>query len=400
MHGGDLPFPEEWGRDVLIERLDRSAYARGATRLYRDLAADIDLPMGTPTMQLIADSVGGGLPSGLWSRIDDRVTTWSLPTRDILDLSHLLGLGDGLGMQGTMCVRVIAPHWVKIEKTTVRRGGSAADVLVAAAWAEDLARCRVVAMPPRGSRTAGPAEGRRADEAAPMTRTDGQEWWTAGFHVPLAAVSGCWTMSLDVAGAHVEQVEFGVLSPRLEAHRTVDTEFAGLRARLLAGRLGLKDKKPGRAGAFEEGVAWLLHLAGFVTIRYGNEVQNSVDVVAFRDDECAVFVDCTVEKPDGDKTAKVGGRAKTYAHEMRLRDGRSMLVYAAVFTLASRATVSDEQRKGAYEHDEVVIVCKEDLERLLDFVLLGEGTDRFLEELQRLGDPMGTNFGGVLRLPF
>ncbi len=155
----------------------------------------------------------------------------------------------------------------------------------------------------------------------------------------------------------------GLGSLRVIAHALFDSEFQQLRKRLASAKHN--------TDSFEEGVAWLLHLCGFASARYGHkDMQGATDVVAFRDESIAIFAECTAKIPPLEKIGDLRNRADAFQQRVNER-GRSIVLARAMFVAVSKKEISDEPVDRDHEQ-RVVLVAKEDMEALLEGAIRGE----------------------------
>ncbi len=169
---------------------------------------------------------------------------------------------------------------------------------------------------------------------------------------------------LSFGGKTLDAVPVGLGSVRVLAHALFDGDFEQLRKRLNSSKQNTDN--------FEEGVAWLLHLCGFASVRYGHkDMQGATDVVAFREGSIAVFAECTSKLPPFEKILDLRNRAAAFQRRVKEARGSSIVLARAMFVGISRRDISDEFVARAHE-ERVLLVAKEDMEDLLEGAIRGE----------------------------
>ncbi len=170
------------------------------------------------------------------------------------------------------------------------------------------------------------------------------------------------------------------LNPRLAAHRTVDLDNEFLRSALHDLPWTKRGKKESRLD-FEEAVATLLHLAGFLVERTGRlekivKGNSLADVLAFSPDgRRTIVAGCVSRNLSPNDITKIATRASELKREL----GPSTQINAVLFTTASAEELPYSLNEMA-QKDRVIIVSAAQLAKTLTTVEEGGS----LEELLRV----------------
>ncbi len=297
--------------------------------------------------------------------LERQLPAFDPPFGGIRGLAEEIGLAHAPGPGvATSVVEVIAPLWLTLDdlQRDVREGRLR--IKVKSYWT-DVGGEASVSIISRGD----PHKTRLPLGEAPWnvgSDSEGARVYTADVRVPDGSVS----VHLNYGPENIATILSGVASTPALAHELADPGFAILRSFLL----GPVHRK---GDNFEVGVAWLLHLAGFRSVRYGlKRLQRAVDVVAYLDDFNLVYGECSVEPPDPDKLSDVASRASALTELATSRGRRPITVLPTIFTAAPSGPLVRER-----PYPEVLILAREDIEDLLERALRGESAARFYEDL-------------------
>jgi hypothetical protein len=171
------------------------------------------------------------------------------------------------------------------------------------------------------------------------------------------------------------------LNPRHAIHQVFDQDVELLRKMLLK-------PDPDTPYAFENAVSMLLNIVGFSVTNYGRipKVQRGPDIVAISGSGQLAVIECTVGLLDEkDKLAKLVQRTKLIREKLTTSGYGHLHVQSAIVTPLSRDEVA-ANLETAGTHG-IAVVCKEDLEALLNQVGFPPNADRILENAKTLIPP-------------
>ena len=189
----------------------------------------------------------------------------------------------------------------------------------------------------------------------------------------MAASPSVLCVNLD--GERIEEQRVGTWSARLRAHEASDPELKKLRERLSVERT--------KAPWFEEAVAVLLHLAGFA-VEHMRLQSEAFDLLAFGPDERILCIECSVDAPDTDKMQKLLSRTTRLAGTLRRSGQASISVMSVFFLSIPRDDIAESVREEALERG-LLIVCRQEIEELLEAIEQGEATPAALDIIGMAG---------------
>ena len=166
------------------------------------------------------------------------------------------------------------------------------------------------------------------------------------------------------------------LNPRLAIHETVDNKLELITDLLLNPK---KDSSGSRN--FESAISVLLSLLGFAVTHYGEikPMQEGPDIIAITPQGNVGIVECTIGLLDEkDKLAKLVRRTKLIKENLASAGHGYIVIQPAIVSALPREQVTanlEEARKHR-----IAVVCREDIERLLNQVNLPASPDRFFDE--------------------
>jgi len=323
-------------------------------------------PVAVPAW--VAVGSGGSIdeivPYRAWQAIERALPAGDPPFASVEELARQLFIQNYLNNRSAARVVLCSPYWLRLVGAVPRVSEGKIDVEVQAAW-EDPTGATLSFMPSSPLHSAAkrilPLEG---SSWHPLSEGRWTSWTTS---VPVTADLGPCRLSLNYGGQQIDSMVTGLSVGRLAAHALVDPDFERLRDRLRAG----KDGKT--ADRFEQGVCWLLHLAGLSSVPYGaKDLQHGADVVAFDEERSVLFGECTVALPDDSKIQQIRSNALAYKRLITERYGKSMFVAAVIFCPQSRPPGIEDRLAQIYDEQHVAIAFAEDLEKLLEGALQGE----------------------------
>lgn len=168
------------------------------------------------------------------------------------------------------------------------------------------------------------------------------------------------------------------LNPRYAVHQVFDEDLELLRRMLLKPET---DKSP----TFENAVSTLLSLLGFSVSNYGRipKLQRGPDIIAFSPAGHIAVVECTLGLLDeNDKLAKLVQRAKLIRDKLNVTGYGFLQSLAVIVSPLSRDEVT-ANLETAGKHD-IAVVCKENIEEMLNQVNLPPNADKLFEDAKRL----------------
>lgn len=180
------------------------------------------------------------------------------------------------------------------------------------------------------------------------------------------------------------------LNPRLAIHQVFDEDLDLLR------RMVLKPETD-KPYVFENAVSTLFSLLGFAVSNYGRipKLQKGPDIIAISPTGHVSVIECTVGLLDeNDKLAKLVQRAKLIRDNLGGTGYGFLQLQAVIVTPLSRDEVT-ANLETAGRH-EIAVVCREELEGMLNQVTLPPNADRLFEDAKRLvpNAGQGSLFGG------
>lgn len=322
----------------------------------------------------VGDLVGDVASPGALGQLSEYLPTAEHPFAGLSDLSAELQLGGPPEERSSRKIHVISPIWVGWDSMESSIATGELALKIHSFWS-NLGHDLVLSAISRPER-APPWRVRSivGDRGWDSSAEDGVYRFStvlkANGSVPPA------DLHLSYRGVRLDTIPVGLGSVRTIAHAVFDADFDSLRRRL---------SNPKTTEAFEEGIAWLLHLCGFSAARYGHkDMQGAVDVVAFRDDSIAIFAEATSKIPPVEKIIDLRNRADAFQRRVKEARGVSVVLCRCMFVGVSREALSDEMISRA--HDEtVVLVANEDIDDLLEGALRGESATRAWGRLANCG---------------
>lgn len=137
--------------------------------------------------------------------------------------------------------------------------------------------------------------------------------------------------------------------------------------------------------AFEGATSTLLTLLGFSVVNYGRipKLQRGPDIIALTPVGHVGVIECTVGLLDeADKLAKLVQRTRLIRDKLREAGYGHLEVQPAIVTPLSRAeVVADLVTAGKHG---ICVVCRDDLEQMLNEVRLFPNAERIFQEAKRL----------------
>jgi hypothetical protein len=323
-----------------------------------------------PAWRLFAQgtSVHSLLPHGVWERINLALPAASPAFASIEHLAGHIGIADRVETGRTTFIDILAPYWLKFEKVTANQIDGTITVSIRSRWPAITGNASL-------SMIAG---GAAPSPVVPMP-VGGEGWETKTEEDSMILTTrlkptapGPWELFLNFEGQRIGSSRTGLGRSRLVAHQLIDPECKELRDRLAAKPKGIEQKKAKRDDRFEEGVTWLLHLCGLHAARYGySDVQQAPDVVAFLDDRGALYVECSIDFPPGEKLSKLRTRAEKFRATMAQEYQRDIIVEPLVCIPLRRSDLSEDQLENV-RSERIGLLCEEDLAKLRDQAHSGE----------------------------
>jgi hypothetical protein len=166
------------------------------------------------------------------------------------------------------------------------------------------------------------------------------------------------------------------LNPRFAIHETVDKKLELITDFLLNPK---KDSNGSRN--FESAISVLLSLLGFAVTHYGEikTLQDGPDIIAITPRGNVGIVECTIGLLDEkDKLAKLVRRTKLIKESLAAAGHGYIVIQPVIVSALPREQVTANLEE-AHKH-RITVVCREDIERLLNQVNLPASPDRFFDE--------------------
>ena len=173
------------------------------------------------------------------------------------------------------------------------------------------------------------------------------------------------------------------LNPRYAIHQVFDQDMELLKVMLLK-------PESDRPYAFEGAVSTLCHLLGFSAVNYGRipKLQQGPDLIAVTPTGKIGVIECTVGLLNvNDKLAKLVQRRTLIKEKLNAAGYGHLNILAAIVTPLSRNEVVADL-EVASKHN-IVVICKEEIEKLLSRIGLPQNPEILFQELERL--VQGTN---------
>jgi hypothetical protein len=168
------------------------------------------------------------------------------------------------------------------------------------------------------------------------------------------------------------------LNPRHAIHQVFDEDLELLKKMLL-------EPDTNRPYVFEGAVSSLLNLLGFSVSNYGRipKLQQGPDIIAVSASGDIGVIECTVGLLDeNDKLAKLVQRTKLIKEKLRGTGYGVLQIQSVIVTPLSRDEVAANlETAGKYN---IAVVCREDLEAMLNQISLPPNADRLFQEAKRL----------------
>jgi hypothetical protein len=291
---------------------------------------------------------------------------------------HVLGDAPHSFGSGNCFCRVVAPYEVRIEADSVHLSDGTASVTVVAEsrGAAERARLQLTTEPARDEI---PENSLLPPVHTWVTEAEGPWRWAHQFQVgdagAVSFILHCGAQSLQWERRNAFRV--GGRSVPLLVSETLDPDLEVLR-QSLSGESG----KSGRQAQFEEAVARLLTLGGFLVDRFSEKkLSDGIDLVAFAPDVLlCLAVECTTHAISASgKMSKLVGRA-SYLREAVAP--MSLLAIAVTSLSADGVAASDwenARRSG------VSVITREVLLEMVTLVRQGSGVSAFLELIRQKG---------------
>lgn len=168
------------------------------------------------------------------------------------------------------------------------------------------------------------------------------------------------------------------LNPRHAVHQVFDDDLDLLRQMLLR-------PDTDKPYVFENAVSTLLSILGFSVSNYGRipKLQKGPDIIAISPTGHVGVIECTVGLLDeNDKLAKLVQRTKLVREKLNSAGYGLLQLQAVIVTPLSRAEVT-ANLETAGKHD-IAVICKEDIEELLNQVALPPNADKSFEDAKKL----------------
>ena len=168
------------------------------------------------------------------------------------------------------------------------------------------------------------------------------------------------------------------LNPRQAIHQTFDADMSYLRQMLF-------EPKNDQDYVFESAVTTLLGLLGFSVTNYGRapKLQDGPDIIALAPAGNVAVVECTIGLLDNkDKLAKLVQRSTGIREKLNQAGHGFLQVQAVIVSSLSRGDVAANM-ETASKHD-IAVVCREDIEQLLNQVGLPPNADKLFEDTKGL----------------
>ena len=168
------------------------------------------------------------------------------------------------------------------------------------------------------------------------------------------------------------------LNPRHAIHQIFDEDLELLRRMLLK-------PETDKPYVFENAVSTLFNLLGFSVSNYGRipKLQKGPDIIAISQTGHVGVIECTVGLLDeNNKLAKLVQRTKLIRDKLNATGYGSLQLQAVILTPLPRDEVT-ANLETAGKHD-IAVVCKDDIEQLLNQVNLPTNADRLFEDAKRL----------------
>lgn len=359
-------LPERWSGPILLaETPTTSQYSFEEPRYFDASSYEVQLPWPVSGYAITEYHAVDTKDVSFWNELGnlDRVlTAWDPPFAGLSGLAHDLLLPTVPARDVARAVQLISPFWLQLSGVASSPDRSQVAVTVRSEWdplPSEVNLSVISHVDPRNRwRIPLDAEGwttERDGHALILRRT-------------VRTSDGPTSVCLNFGRETVAKKVTGLGSTRVVAHLVADPEAAWLRSCLIG-------KESHNSEAFEVAVAWLFHLLGFASVRYGyKRLQRTVDVEAFLDERAAVFAECTVEPPDSKKIDDVERRAQALMTAATAAQ-RPLDIIPAVFTSAGMVNAVRTT------NSQVIVLPREELADLLDRALRGDAAIRIFEEL-------------------
>lgn len=355
-------LPQGVDHELTLRRRDGHPLAYLHPRFEERHKGPLEYPYPHYRLEGHADNIGDWVPSGALGALSDALPSAGEPYPDLASLASDLQLGMVPEERTSRTINIISPIWIGWTSVETDIADGLVKLKLHSLWS-DIGDELVVSMFPRSSEG---ASWRKRSVVGSEEWTVSDESGVRTFEAVLRATGPvpAADLILSFGSKPLDKVPVGLGSLRVIAHAMFDDGFQLLQKRLSSARSNTNN--------FEEGVAWLLHLCGFASVRYGHkDVQGATDVVAFRDESVVVFAECTAKIPPFQKVVDLRNRADAFQRRVRDSHGRSVLLLRAMFVDVPRQDISDDLVQRAHE-DKVVFVTQDDMNRLLEAAATGE----------------------------
>jgi hypothetical protein len=368
-------LPRDVGHDIRFVRSNHEEsppqFYDGPTLLTPLQMASMQVPSAAWVQSAGGPTLGNYLAAAelALARIERQLAGQPTPFMGFVGLARDLGLGTGgFTRDHSGSLDLVAPFWTWLGDARATDDG---DLTVEIASSVDVLASRfTLAVDPvekpliREKKLLG-IEGPSwtIEKHAGLTR----RWTTLRTRAPTV-------LSLNFDGESIQQERVGAGNIRVLAHQQNDDPNLQELRKKLSGTA---------AERFQEGVAQLLHMCGFAAEHIFGE-REAVDVIAFADND-VLFVECTLKELDTKKLDKLSARARAFEEvlERRILQDR-VHVRRALFIPVRREAVPGRTVEAAEEHG-AVLVCKEEIEQIINLAVRGESPRAVLSALWRAG---------------
>jgi hypothetical protein len=325
------------------------------------------------------DMVADWVTPNALAALSDALPSAEHPFGDVRGLARELDLGADFDHGSSRSIQILSPVWIGWDSVEPDIAAGRVKVRLHSFWSDvgDDLVLSVISRPGKG-----PAWHYRSvvgTDTWVVSREDGVTRYESELQAkcPIAPAD----VFLSFQRRTLDTFPIGLGTTRVFAHALFDPDFAQLRKRLNASKQNTDH--------FEEGVAWLLHLCGFSSARYGHkDMQGATDVVAFSEEHMAVFAECTSKLPTLEKISDLSARADAFQRRVKDARGSAAMLARAMFIGISRKDITDEFVERAHEQ-RVLLVANEDIQDLLDGALRGEDAVRAWGRIAHCGPRFG-----------
>jgi len=273
---------------------------------------------------------------------------------------------------GSSCsFEILSPSWLSFDATHLKE--DVIEVVMSSPWENLDEQGHLSFIPVRNA-----DRGKRQHvKIEPMEEQATNGWPSYVARIALDRSPGPTIAHVIIEGRSVASTPlFGFPAARMDVHGIIDPDFSRIWNRLAArrnfkARSGDTQATRPDARAFEEGVVWLLALCGLTPIQYGVGTEDSLDVVAHYNDRLLLAGECTVKLPIPGKVQRFLQRVGELEEGLKAA-GREIRVGKTFFVACSETLPGLKERRQELEERDIVLVCKDDLERLLQSAMEGK----------------------------